>query len=129
MDHLAQLGFYVSKANANAALLTRSQFNETHMETVWKIGLIIRKNRPFSETEFARREATNILDIDTFVVNAEDIILAKLEWAKDSASERQLTDFEGIIELKAGQLDRPYLSLWADRLGVACSLSKLSWPG
>ena len=93
-----------------------------------KIDLIIRKNRPFSETEFARREAANILGVDTYVASAEDIILAKLEWAKDSASERQLRDIEGIIEIKADQLDRAYLSIRADRLGLASSLSKLSWP-
>ena len=114
LDHLSQMGFYVSEANATAALLARTQFNVIHIETVWKIDLIIRKNRPFSETEFARREAANILGVDTYVASAEDIILAKLEWAKDSASERQLRDIEGIIEIKADQLDRAYLSIWAD---------------
>lgn len=131
LAYLAQNGFYVSEANAKAALLTRSQFNVVHIESVWKFDLIIRKNRPFNEIEFARREAVNIyiLGVDTFVVSAEDIILAKLEWAKDSASERQLKDIEGIIEINAGQLDRAYLEKWAERLSISDSLSQLSWPG
>ena len=66
LTHLAQMGFYVSEANAKAALRARSQFNVVHIETVWKIDLIVRKNRPFSQTEFARREAANILGVDTY---------------------------------------------------------------
>lgn len=125
---LAGNGFYVSEANAKSALQTRSQFNVVHIETIWKIDLIIRKNRSFSETEFARREVAHILGVNTYVASAEDIILAKLEWAKNTESERQLQDIDGIIQIKADQLDRNYIALWAKRLGVSTSLAQLSWP-
>jgi len=55
VDLLSDKGFYVSKPNARSALLSRGQFNVIHIETVWKIDLIIRKERAYSKTEFERR--------------------------------------------------------------------------
>lgn len=123
---LAENGFYVSEANAGVAFRARGQFNVIHMESVWKIDLIIRKNRPFSETEFRPREPVTILGVDTFVTSAEDIILAKLEWAKASESSKQLRDIRGIIEIKGDTLDLAYIEKWAKALGVYGTWSRLS---
>jgi hypothetical protein len=122
---LAVNGFYVSEANAKAALRSRSQFNVIDMASVWKIDLIIRKHRPYSEVEFHRREAASIMDVDTYVASAEDTILTKLEWAKGSDSERQRRDIEGIIEVKGRQLDRTYLEQWASKLGLSDALKQV----
>lgn len=35
----------------------------------------------------------------------EDVLLAKLEWAKSGDSERQLEDAAGILKIQAGALD------------------------
>ena len=120
-------GFYVSSDHAKTALQFRSQFNAIHMASVWKVDLIICKDRPFSKSEFNRRVPATILGVDTFVASAEDTILAKLEWSKDSGSEKQLRDIEGIIELKAGRLDREYMEKWAKELGVHGTWSGLPW--
>jgi len=40
--------------------------------TGWKIDLIIRKSRAFSEEEFRRRQQFNLEDIPLFVASAED---------------------------------------------------------
>jgi hypothetical protein len=45
---------------------------------------------------------------------AEDTVLSKLLWARDSDSERQLRDVHGILSTQTG-LDLPYLRLWAAR--------------
>ena len=128
LNLLAEQGFYVSEANARAAFRLRTQFNVIHMAHVWKVDLIIRKERPFSYTEFNRREAATILEVDTFVASAEDTILAKLEWSKESDSERQRRDIEGIIQIKGHGLDRGYLERWSKELGVSDALSRLPWP-
>jgi hypothetical protein len=60
----------------------QSLFNVVDMATGWKIDLIIRKSRPFSEEEFRRRELANLQGRSLFVASAEDVVVSKLEWAK-----------------------------------------------
>ena len=48
---------------------------------VWKVDFIIRKNRPFSMAEFARRRLTTILGVSVYAATPEDILIAKLECA------------------------------------------------
>jgi hypothetical protein len=50
-------------------------------------------------------------------VSAEDLILSKLEWAKDSRSEVQLNDVRNLLKYVKG-LNRSYLTRWAKALGV-----------
>ncbi len=52
----------------------------------------MRKHRPFSEAEFARREAVDFFGLPIAVASLEDLILAKIEWARLGASGRQLDD-------------------------------------
>ena len=103
---------------ARAELQRRGQFNVIDLSTSWKADLIFIKDRPFSRTELERRAPVTLLGVSLFVATAEDTILAKLEWAKLGASERQLEDVRGIIEAQADALDRAYSAGWLDALGV-----------
>lgn len=49
--------------------------------------------------------------------NAEDLILAKLVWAKDSHSETQLKDARNIME-SVDNLDLKYIKTWVAKLGL-----------
>lgn len=48
--------------------------------------------------------------------SAEDIVLAKLEWAKRTGSERQVEDVVGILEVQGEGLDMDYMSRWLREL-------------
>ena len=50
------------------------------------------------------------------IATAEDILLAKLEWAKLGESERQVDDAAGILEIRAGDLDMNYVLHWVREL-------------
>jgi hypothetical protein len=50
-------------------------------------------------------------------VAPEDLILSKLEWAKDSRSEVQLNDVRNLLK-DVKRLNRSYLTRWAKALGV-----------
>jgi hypothetical protein len=108
--------FYVG--NAMDALRRREQFNVIDTLTGWKVDLIIRKDRPFSREEFARRRFVRIGGVDTWTASAEDTVLAKLEWLDQGGSDRQLRDVVGILAVQRGALDEAYLDLWAADLGV-----------
>jgi len=114
---LATAGFYVDADVARDAVTARSQFNAIGPDAE-KIDFIIRRDRPFSIEEFRRRQPADLLGTPGFIASAEDVILAKLEWAKATGSERQLDDVAGILAV-ADELDLAYLERWAAALDVA----------
>jgi Nucleotidyltransferase of unknown function (DUF6036) len=116
---------YVEPDAAEDALRQRGQFNVIDTETGWKIDLIIRKDRAFSREEFARRQEAEISGTRTFVASAEDTIIAKLEWARASDSERQLRDIEGILAVSGDGLDRGYLKRWIAELDLTTQWSRV----
>lgn len=109
---------YVSREAASEALRRRGQFNVVFFDVGWKVDLILRKDRPFSERKFARREPAEIAGVPIFVATAEDTIVAKLEWAQAGDSERQLRDVVGILQMREGELDLDYVEHWVDELGL-----------
>jgi hypothetical protein len=88
------------------------------MTTGWKADLIIRKARPFSIEELARRQPAELMGTRTYVATAEDSIIAKLEWAKQSDSTRQLRDVAGIVAMRGNTLDLEYVERWVSELGL-----------
>src|SRR5207249_4529045 len=109
--------YYVDLDAALEALRRQSQFNVVDFATGWKIDLIIRKARPFSREEFDRRVPVDLHGVGMFVATAEDVVIAKLEWAKLGASQRQLEDVAGILRLQE-RLDRVYVERWVGLLGL-----------
>lgn len=88
----------------------------------WKVNLVVRKDRPFSIAEFARREQMEVLGLRAWVASAEDIVLAKLECAKEahdaSRRARQLRDVAGVVASRGESLDRVYVERWVAELGL-----------
>lgn len=110
--------YYVNEETALDALARESQFNVIDFATGWKIDLIIRKSRAFSRAEFDRRAAIDLFGVELFIVSAEDVLLAKLEWAKAGQSVRQLEDCANLLRVRWGDLERPYLEHWVTQLGL-----------
>lgn len=119
LDSLSRDTYYLDADAATTALRERTQFNVIDRATGWKVDLIIRKDRPFSAEEFGRRLPADMLGTHTFVATPEDVIIAKLEWAHASGSDRQLRDVQSILHGAGEQLDRAYLDRWISQLGLA----------
>lgn len=116
--------FYVDADAAHEALQRRSMFNAID-SSAWKIDFILRKDRPFSLEEFRRRVRIEILDVAVFVASAEDTMVAKLEWSKQSGgSERQRRDVAGILATSGAELDRAYLEHWVRDLELEVEWSE-----
>ncbi len=116
VDDLLAADFYVDAEAAQTALAERTQFNAIGPDAS-KVVFIIRKDRPFSIEEFGRREPADLLGTRGFVATAEDLVIAKLEWAATTDSERHRRDVAGIVAVSA-QLDVAYVEQWASALGV-----------
>lgn len=110
--------YYVDLDTALEARKRESLFNVVDMATGWKIDLIIRKSRPFSEEEFRRRKLVNLQGSPLFVASAEDVVISKLEWAKLAQSQRHIEDVASILRMQWDSLDRPYLERWILELKI-----------
>lgn len=117
-------GYYVDAATARDALVRRAMFNAI-ASTGWKVDFIIRRARPFSVSEFGRRQPARLFDAEVMVATVEDTILAKLEWAAAGGSERQLRDVAGMVAVAGAALDRAYLERWLDELDVRAAWQRL----
>lgn len=105
--------YHVDAEAISDALRKERPWNAIHLPTVVKIDLIPRKQGEYRRTEFERRRRVNFAGVDLWIVSAEDLILSKLDWARDSRSELQLRDVRHLLQ---GTLDREYLHRWAAHL-------------
>lgn len=115
---LFQDEYYIDRDRVEQAVRNRSMFNMIHNELVVKVDCVVRKDSEYRREEFARRREVDIDGRRIGLVTPEDLILSKLEWAKESRSHMQLDDVRNLLR-SVQNLDRAYLDLWADRLGVA----------
>lgn len=110
--------YYADEDTALAALQQESLFNVVDLATGWKVDFICRKSRPFSRMEFDRRIRADLGGLSLFVATAEDVVLAKLEWAKLGGSLRQIEDVAGLLQVRGAELDADYIHRWATELGL-----------
>jgi len=115
---LPQGEYYADLDAAMEALSRQSVFNVIDLATGWKIDLVIRKSRDFSQEEFGRRRRVDLEGTHLFIASAEDVMISKLEWAKLAQSRRQIEDVIGIVRRRGGSLDRAYLEKWIRDLGL-----------
>jgi hypothetical protein len=107
--------YYVSHDAAREAIANQSSFNLIHLAEVVKVDFIPRRGDPYHLVEFGRRRRISLGDFATWVVSREDLVLAKLLWARESRSEIQLADVRSLV---GPELDVQYVEDWASRLGL-----------
>jgi hypothetical protein len=109
--------FYCDTDAVRAAAKDRSLFNLFHLGLVIKVDFVVRKDTPYRREEFARRNGVVIDDAKIHLVTPEDLVLSKLDWAKESRSETQLEDVRNLIAFVT-DLDWSYIERWAAHLTV-----------
>lgn len=115
--------FYFSPEAAREAVLNQSCFNVIHNESLIKIDFMIRKREDYRIVEFERRQRIEVAGHPLWIVSKEDLILSKLDWARESQSERQLSDVENLLATGA---DMEYLKTWSQKLNLTAMLTRVS---
>ena len=98
----------------------------THMTLVLNADIVLNSNTEFDRSKMARRrlEALDSAGVEQFwIASPEDVVLAKLLWRKQSQSQKQWTDVLGILKVQAENLERGYLTEWAEQLGLVDDLN------
>ena len=108
---LFQDDYYIDRDMVQQAVKTRSMFNMINQT-------LVVKDSAYRQEEFSRRRRIIVDGESVTMVAPEDLILSKLEWAKESRSQRQLDDVRNLLR-SVQSLDRAYLNRWVDRLGLA----------
>lgn len=109
--------FYIDREAVQQALAERGVFNIIHRASVIKVDFVIRKDSDYRREEFSRRRRVSVGGHDLHMVAPEDLIISKLDWARDTRSEVQLADVRNLLACVA-ELDRAYLAHWIPRLGL-----------
>jgi hypothetical protein len=111
--------FYVSEQAAREAVRRGGQFNIIHSVSGNKIDLLAVPPGEWGRTELARRRRMKILpDLEGYCARPEDVILGKMRYYRDGGSEKHLRDITGILKVSGNEVDRQYVSLWAERMGL-----------
>jgi len=121
---LFELDFYIDEETVRTAIARQSLFNVIHNNLIVKVDFIVKKDMPYRKNEFSRRLLVKIDNFKLWLVTAEDLILSKLVWAKDSHSEMQLNDIRNLLA-SVPDLDLGYLKNWATELNVMSLWSQI----
>ncbi len=122
---LFERDFHCDLDRVRDAIARGTMFNLIHIGAVVKVDCIVRKDTPYRVEEFRRRRTMTVNGQPMFVVSAEDLVLSKLDWARDSRSEIQLRDVRQLLEAQPG-LDWDYMKRWATVLGVSALLVEVA---
>jgi len=107
--------YYVPRGRVKDAISRKFMFNLLHQEKLVKIDCVVRKETEFQKTAFSNRKKIQFSDFDVWIISREDLILSKLNWARDTHSEMQIRDAANILR---NGFDENYIKHWARELRI-----------
>jgi hypothetical protein len=108
--------YYVPHNGIKDAIYRKRMFNILNQQTIIKVDCVIRKSDEFSLKAFERRKKVKYTDdFEVWIVSKEDLILSKLNWAKDSRSEMQMRDVASMLR---NGYDESYVNYWITQLSL-----------
>jgi hypothetical protein len=114
---------YVDGRTVRAEIERRGMFNVIYNPYVLKIDFIISKDSEFHVSALSRRKEVSIEGQPVSLIAAEDLVISKLLWAKESLSEMQLGDVHNLL-MTVKDLDAAYVDQWIAKLDLATAYTK-----
>jgi hypothetical protein len=108
-----------------ASLDRREIFNVVTEDNV-KIDVIVKDRMVQADESFAHRNRFDVGDHEIIVIGPEDLVLAKLYWARESKSEMQIRDIQNLLASQV--LDLDYIEQRVKRLGLIAIWREVNTP-
>ena len=111
--------FYISLSAVAEAVRQRQQFNVLHPASGLKIDFIVLTESEFDQSRRQRARQLAVLpDRLVSFASPEDVILKKMVYFQEGASDKHLRDIAGVLRIQGEALDRRYIETWALKFGV-----------
>src|SRR5579872_3844345 len=92
--------FLVDTMQIEHAIGNVGQFNVLHLPTMLKLDFWLLTSDAFDKERFARRQKMQVFGQEMLFASAEDTILKKLLWYKDSKIEKHLIDAAFVYQIQ-----------------------------
>ena len=106
--------FLVDEESIKAALREGSMFNAIHDETGFKVDFWMLKPDEYDRARFSRRVQVSVLGVTMSLPTAEDVIISKLDWFKQSDVDKHFSDALGVYAVQKNALDTAYVARWCE---------------
>lgn len=82
---------------------------------------MVRRDMPFDRSRFARARSLRPAEsYEAAFASAEDVIIKKMEYYREGASEKHLRDSAGMLKVSGAEIDRVYIGEWG-RIAWGCA--------
>jgi hypothetical protein len=110
--------FYLNMPAMRDAVKKNDQFNLIHFASGFKVDFMLVRRDAWGTEQLKRRRRYPIFtDKDAYTASLEDVIIGKLWYYDEGASDKHLRDIAGILRLRKDQVDRDYIEHWVNQLG------------
>lgn len=97
----------------------KSQFDILHPASGLKIDVMIPAMDAFDRSRFSRAARVHPADdYEATFASPEDVIVKKMQFYSAGGSDKHLRDIAGVLRISSAEIDRDYVTEWADRLGL-----------
>ena len=101
---------YFDKNVIKEEVKRKGMFNVIDHSTGFKIDFIIRKESEYFDLAFQRKKRVKEFETELWVIDLNDLIIAKLIWIQQYQSERQIFDIENLLLNPDKDID--YIKKW-----------------
>lgn len=91
-------------------------FNVIDHSTGFKLDFIIRKETEYHNFAFNRKIRVKEFDTELWVIELNDLIIAKINWIQQYQSEKQIFDIENL--LLNPEKNIYYIKYWCEKLNL-----------
>src|SRR3989344_5377813 len=117
--------YLVQPDSIEEAVTKKTMFNVIYLPTYTKLDFWLLTNTSFDQERFKRRKKVKLLGKNMVLSTAEDTIIQKLLWYKDSEIEKHIVDAAFTHQIQNKRLDKKYLIRWITKLNLTNNFRKL----
>ena len=110
------LSDHYDKNTIKEELKRKGMFNVIDHATGFKIDFIVRKETEYDNLAFQRKQRVKEFETELWVIDLNDLIIAKIIWIQQYQSERQIFDIENL--LLNPEKDLSYINKWCNALNL-----------